>query len=312
MSIMVVNILSNFLGDYLSHKEDSGQVRYNCPVCDENRNKGNLEVNYYKDKFNCWSCGKTNDMHGSLIKLIKRHGTKSNLNDYLLIRPDKEQIDNYLENQRDSENLSLPKEYKLLKDCDETHPRYKWAMFYLRGRGITKDIIEEYNIGFASEGYYRDRIIIPSYDENGYLNYFISRSFNDKIKPKYLNPKVEKQTIIFNENKLNLDSTIFLVEGVFDHIVIPNSIPLLGKVVSDKLKTKLNDEAKANVVILLDGDAIDDAVNIYKELTYDKLKNRVKLCLIPNDMDPSSVFEKEGKNGIINLLKTNIKTKLTL
>ena len=311
MSMMIVNILSNFLGDYLSHKEDSGQVRYNCPACDENRNKGNLEVNYYKDKFNCWSCGKVNNMHGSVEKLIKKYGSKSNLKDYILIRPDKEHIDDFLNSQSHSQHVSLPEEFKLLKDCDETYPRYKWAMFYLKQRGITKDIIEEFNIGFVSEGFYRDRIIIPSYDENGVLNYFISRSFNDKIKPKYLNPKVEKQTITFNENKINFDSTIFLVEGVFDHIVIPNSIQLLGKVVSDKLKYKLNEEAKADIVILLDGDAIDDAVNLFKELNFDNLKNRIKLCIPPDGLDPSLVFEQHGKKGIIDFLRSNIKVKQT-
>jgi hypothetical protein len=46
-------------------------------------------------------------------------------------------------------------------------------------------------------------------------------------KLKYINPKAEKQEIIFNIGKLNLDATIYLVEGVTDHIVTPNSIPLL-------------------------------------------------------------------------------------
>jgi hypothetical protein len=48
---------------------------------------------------------------------------------------------------------------------------------------------------------------------------------NNKLK--YINPKAEKQEIIFNIGKLNLDATIYLVEGVTDHIVTPNSIPLL-------------------------------------------------------------------------------------
>jgi hypothetical protein len=68
-------------------------------------------------------------------------------------------------------------------------------------------------------------------------------------KLKYINPKAEKQEIIFNIGKLNLDATIYLVEGVTDHIVTPNSIPLLGKVISsDKL---LHDKAQGLIVILL-------------------------------------------------------------
>jgi DNA primase len=73
-----------------------------------------------------------------------------------------------------------------------------------------------------------NRIIIPSYDLNGDLNYFIARWYPKEYnKLKYINPKAEKQEIIFNIGKLNLDATIYLVEGVTDHIVTPNSIPLL-------------------------------------------------------------------------------------
>jgi hypothetical protein len=97
-----------------------------------------------------------------------------------------------------------------------------------------------------------NRIIIPSYDLNGDLNYFIARWYPKEYnKLKYINPKAEKQEIIFNIGKLNLDATIYLVEGVTDHIVTPNSIPLLGKVISSDLLELLHDKAQGLIVILL-------------------------------------------------------------
>ena len=308
---MIVNILDSFLGEPYSHNEDTGQLKYDCPACAEDKGllgtdgKHNLEINYNKNKFNCWSCGKTNHMHGPIEKLIKRYGTKDNLSSYQLIKPDDEDIEEYIDNIKRDRVIKLPDEFKLLKDSNESDNRYKWAMFYLKQRGITNKIIEKYNIGFVSEGLYRDRIIIPSYDSNGILNYFIARSFNDKIKPKYLNPSIEKQDIIFNENLINFDATIFLVEGAFDHIVIPNSIPLLGKVLHSNLKLMLLEKACADIVIVLDDDALKDAKYIKSQLNIDRLEGKVKLCKLPEGYDPSKINEEQGSKGIINLLRNS-------
>lgn len=311
MSLMVVNILNSFLGEPYSHNEDSGQLKYDCPACAEDKElmgtdgKHNLEINYFKNRFNCWACGKTNHMHGPIEKLVKRYGTKHNLADYMLIKPEEEDVEEYLDNIKRDRVIALPEGFRLLKDSNDTHPRYKWAMHYLKQRGITDEIIDRYDIGFVSEGLYRDRIIIPSYDSNSILNFFIARSFNDKVKPKYLNPSIEKQELIFNEKLLNYDATIFLVEGAFDHIVIPNSVPLLGKVLHPKLKLELLEKANADIVIVLDDDAYLDAKAIKRELNIDRLEGRIKLCVLPEGYDPSKINEEYGKKGIIDLLRTS-------
>jgi DNA primase len=312
MSYIIVGILTDFLGEPYSHNESTGQTRFDCPSCAEDKGlinttdgKHNLEINYLKNKFNCWSCGKTNNMHGPIEKLIKKYGSKKNFNDFLLVKPDNDEIEEYIDNIKKNTVVELPESFKLLKDCTDSDKHSKWAKYYLSKRNISSDIIEKYNIGYCSEGLYKDRIIIPSYDDNGILNYFIARSFNDKIKPKYLNPTVEKQEIIFNEKLINYDTTIFLVEGVFDHIVIPNSIPLLGKVLHSKLKIKLLEKANADIIIVLDGDASKNAKQLVRDLNFDKLKGRVKICLIPDEFDPSLIYEKYGYKGIIKLLKNS-------
>lgn len=314
MSDFIVNILSGFLGEPYSHNESTGQVKFDCPNCadingliDETDGKHNLEVNYLKNKFNCWSCGKEYHMHGNISKLIKKYGTKQNLIDFNLYGPTKEEIESYLFNDKINNAIKIPEEFKSLNEKHFNDSKYYIAIDYLKERGIGNDIIKKYNIGYASEGYYKNRIIIPSYDSNNKLNYFISRSFFKKSKQKYLNPKVEKQEIIFNENLINYDTTIFLVEGVFDHIVIPNSIPLLGKVLYPLLKETLLENANADVVILLDGDAKSYAESIKRELNNGKLKNRVKTCIIENDnIDPSKMYEIEGYKGIIKMIRDGI------
>ena len=165
------------------------------------------------------------------------------------------------------------------------------------------DIIMEYNIGFTTKGDFAFRIIIPSYDEDGELNFFIARAFQRNTRPKYLNPEAEKQLIVFNEEKINWDATIYLFEGAFDHIVVPNSIPLLGKFISDLLFNLLQTKAKSLVVIVIDGDAWKDALLLYKQLNTLNLTDRVRIVQIREDLDISLIHERYNKKGIVSVLK---------
>lgn len=305
MSELVLDILQPFLGSPKKHRHTTGQVSYDCPACADEKGmpqgdgKGNLEVNYNKNVFNCWACSNYSGMSGSLFKLISRYGGKDAVSKYKLLEPT---LTSYYTRPREQVHLKLPEGYIRLTDCDPNMMKYSSAMKYLKDRGITDDMIDYYDIGYTNIGLYHDRIIIPSYDANGSLNYFVSRSFERYLKPKYLNPEVDKKTIIFNERKLNLDCTIYLVEGVFDHITIPNSVPLLGKYIPDKLMSHLL-KAKGYIVIILDSDAVEDAMVLYRKLNAGKLHGRIKLNVPPSGHDPSTIFQKYGKKGIKKLIE---------
>ena len=172
--------------------------------------------------------------------------------------------------------------------------REKKALDYLLKRNIGADLINKYNIGYAISGDYRGRIIFPSYDIDGEINYYVGRSYDTYSRLKYKNPEVSKMEIIFNEGKINWDSNIYLVEGVFDHIAIPNSIPMLGKVLNDKLYTKLVENAECKVIIVLDSDAEKDAINLYRRLNSTSLRNRVYIIYMPERFDIADVHQKLG------------------
>lgn len=306
MNDLVINLFESFLGECRGHDESKGQAQFDCPACSSDKNmfegdgKGNLEINYDKDVFKCWVCQDTNDMHGTLNKLFKNHGSKKIAKLYKQLKPEIEISEKVVEK---DVTITLPEDYKKLSECTHRDFKAKLAFDYLYERGITNKIIKEFDIGYAYRGRYYNRIIIPSYDANGKLNYFIARWFSkEDTKLKYLNPDVEKQEIIFNEGKLNLDSTVYLVEGVTDHIVVPNSIPLLGKYISPKLLELLQDKAKAYVVIVLDGDAYENAKILYRELNFGNLKNKIKVVKCPENYDPSQIYQKLGNRGIIKLL----------
>ena len=103
------------------------------------------------------------------------------------------------------------------------------AMLFLRKRGITEQDIERYNLGYCVEGEYQNRIIIPSYDSNGKLNYFVGRDFYYASTLKYKNPPIPKDVIGF-DLYVNWSLPIILVEGVFDAMIVLNPIPYLCSV----------------------------------------------------------------------------------
>ena len=103
-------------------------------------------------------------------------------------------------------------------------------------------------------------VIIPSYDENGELNYFISRSFEKDAFIKYRNPDCSRDIIAF-ELFINWSSPLILCEGAFDALAIKrNAIPLLGKNLQKTLLKKIITSEVEKIYIALDTDAIRQAL----------------------------------------------------
>jgi DNA primase len=288
--VPIVEILTDIFGEYKYHNEHAGQIAFSCPVCsyeikglDHLDGKGNLEINYIEGVYKCWSCAETHDTHGGLHKLVKKYGTRRQLKTFELLMPETE----FEIEKKTYQKVRLPKEFisfnKVENGIKLTH-HYKYAINYLRKRNVTDEMIEKFNIGFCYEGKYANRIIIPSYDADGELNYFVSRSWETRPFKKYDNPEAEKQIIIFNEYLIDWNLPIYVVEGPFDHIFVPNSIPLLGKKMGDLLFNKIYDNAK-KVIIVLDGDAWADAEKLYYKLNGGRLFGKIWVSRLPEDRD---------------------------
>jgi hypothetical protein len=141
------------------------------------------------------------------------------------------------------------------------------ARNYLRKRGIDKTDIMWWKMGYCATGEYEGRIIIPSFDEEGDLTYFVSRSYDNRFYPKYKNPPVSKN-IIFNDLFVDWSSDIILVEGVFDAITAGrNAVPILGSTLNQNsvLLRKIVKE-DAGVYVALDPDAKKKELEIIKTL----------------------------------------------
>lgn len=276
----VVDVISEFLGKPKKIYEHNSQVLWNCPICDDDKNKGNLEVNIEKSVFHCWVCGQSEGTHGPLGKLFDLFGNKKQKKIYRILKPE-----TITKKEKVFKRLTLPQNFTLFKDSNPIYPIYRQAYNYLKNRGITDDMIEKYHIGFCDKGDHSGRIIIPSYNKDGELNYYIARSWDTYSKAKYKNPQEEKDKIIFNEKLIDWDKDIYLVEGAFDSLFLPNSIPMLGKYMSELLFQTLYDKSKGDIIICLDSDAWEESVKLYHELNGGELYGRIKIIKLTGDSD---------------------------
>jgi DNA primase len=282
---VLVELLIDVLGKPHQHYESKGQISFDCPVCSDEKGldrgdgKGNLEINYGKHVYKCWSCGETYGTQGPLGKLFDKFGSKKQKKLYELIKPEELKKEDIRR-----PKLRLPEGYTSFENSNPKFIPHIEAMRYLTSRGITDEIIKKYKIGYTVNGDFSYRIIVPSYNSEGVLNYFVARSWVPK-KMKYKNPTAEKDQIIFNEGAVDWKKDVYLCEGVFDSFFLPNPIVMLGKKMSKLLFETLYNKVEGNIIICTDGDAFKDGLKLYHELNGGTLYNKIKIIKLPSDKD---------------------------
>jgi len=252
------------LNDVLGYSSKQGYEHlFVCPSCEHHKRK--LSVNITKGFFKCWVC----DYRGRNIRrIIRRFGTFTQLQkwDQLTGRQDLEQFADLFSSETIKEEkpkVDLPDEFTSLTGTIPATGTY--AHKYLHSRGITKADILKWKIGYCFSGEYRNRIIIPSFDDDGDCSYFIARSYNGDSY-KYKNPRTSKN-IVFNELYIDWNEDLTIVEGVFDAIIAGNSVPILGSTLrsdSDLIRKIVYNDTP--VYVALDPDAREKENKIIETL----------------------------------------------
>jgi len=272
----LLSILETVLGR--SKKTSGNNVSFKCPCCNHYKHK--LEVDLSTQFWHCWVC---NAKGRKLFTLFKRaNASQTQINDL------NTEVGNYVPVKQSSieQKVMLPPEFQLILNGNKNNPEFRNALHYLKSRGITREDIVRYNIGYCETGEYSGMIIIPSYDDNGMLNFFTGRSYYKDASFKHKNPKVSKDIIGF-ELLINWNEPITIVEGAFDAIAAKrNAIPLFGKIILNKLKTAIINNNVRTVYIALDTDARSKALDICEYL----VNNGVEVHLIElGSSDPSEL-----------------------
>jgi hypothetical protein len=127
------------------------------------------------------------------------------------------------------QKIQLPSDFRLLHKCNTSDPDVKAVWRYLYSRGLTDKDAWYFKLGVSDELRWKRRIIMPSFDAEGNVNYFVARAIDKDKKPKYDNPEIDKNPIIFNEINIDWTKRLVLVEGAFDLTkCTENSTALLG------------------------------------------------------------------------------------
>jgi len=276
----LLSILETVLGR--SKKTSGNNVSFKCPCCNHYKHK--LEIDMSTQFWHCWVC---NAKGRKLYTLFKRaNATKTQIDDL------NSEVGSYVPVKQSTtqQTVMLPPEFQLILSGNKNNPEFRNALHYLKTRGITREDIVRYNIGYCETGEYSGMIIIPSYDDNGKLNFFTGRSYYKDATFKHKNPKVSKDIIGF-ELLINWNEPVTIVEGAFDAIAAKrNAIPLFGKIILDKLKSAIISNNVKTVYIALDSDARSKALDICQYLT----NNGINVYLIElGESDPSELGYQE-------------------
>jgi DNA primase len=255
-SRLVLGLLHNVIGR--SKPSTKGNHAFHCPFCKHHKPK--LEVDPKSGVWHCWVCNEKGRTPTSLLR--KAHANADAIREMRSYFPDgKTNLD-----EKTYAKVELPKEYRSLL-TNSTALTYRQAKAYITKRGLTELDILKYNIGYCETGKYANSIIVPSYDKNGQINYFISRSFEKDPGRKYNAPSCNKNDLIGLEYYINWKVPVILCEGIFDAIALKrNAIPLFGKTIPKSLMLKLVESDVKTVYLALDKDALKEAINYSQQL----------------------------------------------
>lgn len=307
---LLKDIIRNSLGSIIDRKGNE-QIQVNCPHCAklyndyEPDNKYNLEINLKKRLYKCWKC----EISGNLGKLLKYYA-KRNLYNLYVDNFDGYDFNRYIKDNYEEDEvyreIILPKEFIPFTRKDILIPSHNRAYNYIKNdRNISDRILKEYNIGFCDSGYFENRIVIPSYDIKGKLNYFITRTYvNDKVI--YLKPNIT-QDFIFNENRIDWNSTLYVVEGPFDYLSMVNNniLCLMGKDFIEYIFNKII-KYKPPLVFILDPDAIKQTIK-YINMFDNMSINFIKFVELEDKSDIDELRKKIGSKELSKYILNNSK-----
>jgi len=279
----LLNLFESVLG---KSNKSGNEATFFCPYC--NHHKKKLVINIVTQKWHCWVCG-TKGIGAE--RIFKKLGAINKIHELQTLTGVRQTIDNEKKNQY----VSLPLEFMPLVSGNKNSPEFRNAAKYLKSRGVSKIDVLRHNIGYCESGGYSGMIIIPSYDYNGVINYFVGRSYyNTDFKHK--NPKTSKDIVGF-ELLINWSEDINICEGVFDAIAIgENSIPIFGKFLPKSLKIKIKENNVSRVNIVLDNDAKTDAIKLCEYLQSEDID--VRIIEMKDNEDPSTLGHKKIRQMI--------------
>lgn len=307
-----------------------GKFNFKCPICSDGKTKYKTRAWFIERDsylFHCFNC----NTQMSLSNFLKEYF------------PDiyKEFIfDKLKNNSKNSNTLKFKEEKKIdyktdrflkniLKPSNEVSdylnsrqiPENRFKDIYVIENFKDLNHIEKYKDSkFVKE----KRVVLPCYNSDGLISGIVARSLDKNASKRYINLKFyDDPNLIFGlydekgNFKINLNKTIYVVEGAFDSFFIPNCVSvntsdllIFEKVIPENMKKHLN------VVYVCDNECRNkEIIDVYKKI----IKSGNKIVIFPKSIkekDINEIILKHKDIDILEVLKENVysglKAEITL
>ncbi len=338
----IVSVISNYLP--VVHKGNS--YKCVCPFHDDH--DPSLSISPTKQIYKCFVCGAAGNVFSfvqnfenvSFLESVKRVAEISNLPfDYSIERQarvvdiNKKNLYNTLEEANDF----LSYQIKLASN--------KEYYDYLINRGLTKEIITKFKIGYnpkndqltkflLSKGYkiedlnainvsnqnydvFTNRITFPLFNEYGNVVGFSARSLEEG-QAKYINSATNeiyhKSKLVYNyhlaKSSCQKNHQVIVCEGVMDVIAyarvkIDHCVATLGTAVTNE-QIKLIRQLSPNICVGYDGDKAGLAATYRFGKLASKMGIQINVLDNKTDLDPDEIIEKYSAEELVLLSKRTI------
>lgn len=265
-----------------------------CPYCKHpDPKKRKLAVRLSDGVVHCWVCNRSARSPARLAPIYGAYDLVASLQEVFgdggqvakgSVEPEPEAV------------VTLPDDFELAADCLERgtrDPDKFAALRYLELRGVDASTMRYARLGLSNRSVNRRRVLFPSFDADGALNYVTARAIDERTTFRYFNTDRERSSIVFNEADVSWSRELTLVEGPFDLLACcgTNAAPMLGSWIDEK-HALFNRVAthRTPVVLAFDPDAGKKQEQVARRLLrYDVKVRVVDWSGHPPDADPSKV-----------------------
>lgn len=236
-----------------------------CAACNDYKPRGAFKFSHDTIGYNCFNCSlaftvSNGNTSSDGFKCLLAFGIPA---DELSERLKKERFEHtklgsptHITSETKSSELSaaptieLPPGAKRLALTDNESPWAEVALEYLKSRKLLPYVNRFF---ITDEPSLEGRLLIPSYSRHR-LVYWQGRALDTRMEPRFKNPLISKDSVIFNDQALYNDSSIlYVTEGAFDALSIGegSACALLGSKLTAWKLNELRRAAKFKKIVFV-------------------------------------------------------------
>ena len=241
----------------------TGFYNLRCPVCNDHSERGGFKFDGDTTGYSCWNCAskfKYEEGTGKLSKnakdILEAFGITREvlreLTSSIFLKPPEESeisLDNVTKVKLHTPEIAFPDRTRALLSTGHEEMQEP-ILEYIIGRRIDP---LQHTFYFSLDPKFLRRVIVP-YWRDGKLIYWQARSIDDGVKPRYKNPSVAKDAVIYGYDQLHSyeQAPLFVTEGVFDAIMV-DGICILGSSLN-AAKIEILRRTKRRLIFVIDRD----------------------------------------------------------